>query len=80
LRGKIECQSTLGEGSSFRLFLPLEQEPTASKAIPEGRSDKRAEPRSSQLADLRILLADDNPLGQMVVQAMLNERDRGAVL
>ncbi len=51
-KGRIECESTLGLGTTFRIFLPIAAEPTTVVPVP-----------SAPVKDgLRILLAEDDPL------------------
>ena len=63
--GHIEARSTPGEGSLFRVVLPLARvEATAAEA--------EAEPRVFILdGTLRVLLAEDHPVNQKVVQYIL---------
>jgi PAS domain S-box-containing protein len=72
MQGTIEVRSRLGQGSEFIVTLPFVQPPpeaTAPVAHDIGASGTR---RVERLQGLRILLAEDNEVNQMVVQAMLN--------
>jgi signal transduction histidine kinase/DNA-binding response OmpR family regulator len=65
--GKISVSSEEGRGSTFRVELPYELADAAA-AQPEGR---RAAPA---LRNLRILLAEDNPVNQLVAVRLLQKR------
>jgi signal transduction histidine kinase/ActR/RegA family two-component response regulator len=60
--GTLEAQSELGEGSVFTIWLPLEQvEPAAAVRLTD-----------THVADLRVLVAEDNETNQRVVRTVLN--------
>jgi len=59
--GEISAMSDLGQGSAFRVWLPL----PAAEAVP----DEAEAPEG--LPALRILVADDNPINQAVARAVL---------
>jgi signal transduction histidine kinase/CheY-like chemotaxis protein len=75
--GRIDTESTPGEGSRFQVALPLTRacslaqydadRAAARRAIPVAPED----PVSSGLKGLRVLLADDHPINQRVVQLIL---------
>ena len=60
--GDISVESRLGEGSTFRVWLPL---PPATVI------EAQAEGAAEALPPLRILVADDNPINQTVARAVL---------
>jgi len=62
--GEISAESTPGQGSTFRVRLPL---PTAYGGEPEPPADH--EP--AELPRLRVLVADDNPVNLAVARALL---------
>jgi CheY-like chemotaxis protein len=66
--GKIICESRLGEGSIFRLFLPL--------SLPAAKIAKKKEPRRVSDTDIlhrmRVLVAEDNKINQMIIKELLS--------
>ena len=60
--GDISVDSRPGEGSTFRVWLPLPPAPA---------TEAQAEAQPSALPPLRILVADDNPINQTVARAVL---------
>ncbi|MBK8763858.1 MAG: response regulator [Burkholderiaceae bacterium] len=65
--GRIEVESTVGQGSLFRfnaLFGLAEPTPLAPPAAPEST-------RESGIGGVRVLLVEDNPINQEVARAML---------
>lgn len=66
LEGRIECESTLGEGTEFRITLPRHEgsaEGTAANA--------EAPPDASRLRGLTVLVADDEPAVRRTVARAL---------
>ena len=72
--GVIDVESTPGEGSRFRIELPLTR---AAAAAPESRV--AAPPRPANDRPLRVLLADDHPTNQRVVQLILGAQQAEVV-
>ncbi len=69
--GRLEAQSVEGAGSTFRLALDL---PCAAEG--EAPADARAQVAASTVAgtlDGRVLVADDNPVNQLVLREMLRQ-------
>jgi signal transduction histidine kinase/CheY-like chemotaxis protein len=62
--GEISVESAPGQGSTFRVWLPLPPAEPAEPAAADG-----TEP--AHLPSLRILVADDNPINQAVARAVL---------
>jgi two-component system, sensor histidine kinase len=66
--GEIGCESTAGRGSTFLLTLPLppHEPPTDAQVQAE-----HALARGEALARAKVLLAEDNDVNALVIQAML---------
>ena len=65
--GTLQVTSTLDVGSIFTLSLPL-YEAVASETLPNSISEAL---QSRQPAALRVLVAEDNPVNQLVIQRLL---------
>lgn len=65
--GKLVAESALGAGSTFRLRLPLKRPP----AVAEFAAGD--EPPSLDLTGLRVLVAEDHEVNQVVVRLLLNQ-------
>lgn len=75
MRGRIEVESRLGEGSRFRILLPL---PRGDTARPETVVDKDAGTDSigadaAPIRGLRVLVAEDNAVNQILIRAVLKK-------
>ena len=71
--GELQVESRVGEGSTFRISLPLERlrvEPALSTPVAMVGA---GEPARDYLQALRILAAEDNPTNQIVLRAMLQQ-------
>ena len=67
--GQIAAESAPGEGSLFRVVLPVER---AVAAVAEPASTSAEDERAlEEAARLRILAVEDNPANQMVVRCLL---------
>ncbi|HRL24338.1 MAG TPA: ATP-binding protein, partial [Brevundimonas diminuta] len=67
--GEIAAESALGEGSLFRVVLPVERV-AAVVAEPVATSVEAAH-ASDEGAQIRVLAVEDNPANQMVVRCLL---------
>ncbi len=74
--GKLTARSTLGKGSTFTLFLPLE-EGAAVVEMPVA-SDPEEEARRGR--KLTVLVAEDNPVNQELTMAMVERAGHECVL
>jgi CheY-like chemotaxis protein len=70
-RGTIDCQSTLGVGSTFTVLLPLETR------VPQAQRAEIAE--APEVRGAVVLVVDDEPLVRNVVRQLL-KRDACTVL
>ncbi len=70
--GDIRVQSELGKGSTFEFYLPFE---TVSAEEAAAATDAAAEPAltGQPLAGLSVLVAEDNPLNQAMLNDSLTE-------
>ncbi len=68
--GEIQCESALGRGTTFRVVFEL---PTASalpvQPAPRGELDDTP----GELADMRVLVTEDNDLNWEIIHTMLEE-------
>jgi len=67
--GHIGVESALGAGSTFRLELPFEQ--LASEAEPPGELHAGRDAAQGGVMRARVLVAEDNPVNQIVATEML---------
>ena len=69
--GEILCESQVGNGTQFVLTLPLPPQPAPKGAEMEPVTPDRRE----VLSRARVLLAEDNDVNALVIQAMLARHD-----
>jgi PAS domain S-box-containing protein len=71
--GRIEARSQEGQGSTFVVTLPLPRSERPARKVVPARRPAGAEPvsRSSGGAGVRLLAAEDNPVNQLVLKALL---------
>ena len=66
--GKIECESRLNEGSTFRLIVPLSIPEEKNTEVKEAQEKLDTKP----LRGLRVLVAEDNNINQMIIEELLS--------
>ena len=66
--GDIECSSIEGVGSTFRLLLKLPAAQAPQRAAPAPAAASVASP-----ANLNVLVAEDNPVNQLVIRKLLEK-------
>ena len=72
MAGHIEVDSQVGQGSEFRVCVPLQQlAPVA--AAPAGQDAPATAPTRAGGRPLRILVAEDNPVNQQLMAALLEQ-------
>jgi PAS domain S-box-containing protein len=71
--GRLQVHSRLGEGSEFKVWLPLAAEPAAAAArpAPQARADAAADAGA-----LTLLYVEDNPINVLVMRELLALRPR----
>jgi len=63
--GRLDVESQEGVGSVFRFSLPLQAVPAGADALDPSSDDDAA------VEDLRVLVAEDNPVNQALIRRML---------
>ena len=73
VRGKISCESTLGEGTTFTVRIPQKITPVKSDMRSERNDSASERGRNDQFIapDARILVVDDNPSNRKVIASFL---------
>ena len=71
--GKIDVDTELGRGSTFRVTVALQRGHSLRLAI----ADTHVDAASDMAAGLRILVAEDNEVNQLVISAMLAHLGHG---
>jgi PAS domain S-box-containing protein len=71
--GSIEVASAAGEGTEFTVVLPLRRISAGSAPATARRPRQEDAVCADGSADLRILIAEDNPTNQMVLRAVLGQ-------
>ncbi len=70
MKGSIEVDSHVGEGSVVRIMLPLQVDEVWSTSSEDGEQDIQ-----SRIAGMHVLLVEDNEINCEIVEFMLKEAD-----
>ena len=70
LNGKINLDSKLGVGTTFKIFLPVIPAPEGAKVIAEKVSSKKSE----TVTELRIIIAEDEAINRMYIKKFLTKQ------
>lgn len=73
MAGEIECESRLGQGTTFRFYVRVDECPepapeAAGTTLPVGNEPV---PVSHPMPELRVLVAEDNPVNRRLLSQML---------
>ncbi|NRB39246.1 MAG: response regulator [Pseudomonadales bacterium] len=71
--GTIELKSVEGQGSTFILDLPLEVDKNPPATPTPSFDDEKTADRPAPLYNLSVLVAEDNPVNQMVIRGLLQK-------
>ena len=66
--GEIICESRIGEGSTFSLTVPLAMPESKAASVQDASKEKHFD----ELCGMRVLVAEDNNINQMVMEALLS--------
>jgi signal transduction histidine kinase/ActR/RegA family two-component response regulator len=69
--GRISVETDLGRGSTFRISVPLR--PGDAARLASQPRDSLLDPGPAPITGLRVLVAEDNEVNQMVIQAVLEQ-------
>jgi len=69
--GRIQVESTLGEGSRFEILLPCVPAELPTEQVSNARQMTPASHSPRRLAGLRLLVAEDNEINRLVIDDML---------
>jgi len=71
--GRIDAQSVVGEGSTFIVDLPLERLPSDAFSNPANVITDAARPDEIADRPIRLLVAEDNQVNQLVIKTLLHQ-------
>ncbi|WP_290871341.1 CheR family methyltransferase [Aquabacterium sp.] len=69
MKGRIQVHSAVGQGSRFEVWLPLRA--LVSRTLDHREAMPEGEPGTGRLQGLRVLVAEDHPVNQMVLEQLL---------
>ncbi|MEY4760221.1 MAG: hypothetical protein RLZZ200_77 [Pseudomonadota bacterium] len=69
--GRVSVESEVGAGSTFSLQLPVRPLPAGGEPDPEGA--RSVDASHSEFAGVRVLVAEDDPINQSVIEHLLKE-------
>jgi signal transduction histidine kinase/CheY-like chemotaxis protein len=73
--GKIFIKSSTGKGSDFRVILPFRKQDVKPDQQLPAITARQTTARSARLKSIRILIADDNHLNQLLITKVLEKRN-----